>query len=115
YLLGRQAGCRGTDRSIRQVDTAIDAADLAALVVAIHAGQIDESAFAELGAQIERTRQDLAVALIILACGGAGGAALVVILEDDVDDAGDRVRAILGGSAVFEHFDTLDRSRRNEV
>ena len=59
-----------------------------------------------------RTATILAVALTRF-CGEA--AAFGIVLEDDVDDARDRVGAILRCSAVSQHFDLLDCAGRNEV
>lgn len=85
-------------------------------MVAEFAAQVHEAFFAELEAFIERNRASPAVAEVVridLAAGesaigqldGAVGAAL----QDDVDDTGDRVGAVLRGSAVFQHFDAFDQ------
>jgi hypothetical protein len=37
-----------------------------------------------------------------------------VVLEDDVHDAGNGVGAVLGGGAVEQHFDVIDRGFRNQ-
>jgi hypothetical protein len=37
------------------------------------------------------------------------------LLEFDVDHAGDRVRAVLGGGAVAQHLHVLDRQQRDRV
>ena len=58
-------------------------------------------------------------ALIGTAAAGVTAAAHVqlipvdVIFQDDVDDAGDRVRTILRRSAVLQHLDMIDRRQRN--
>jgi hypothetical protein len=41
--------------------------------------------------------------------------ALVVVLGDEVDHAGDRVRAVHGRGAILEHFDAGDGRHRNAV
>src|SRR3546814_5089712 len=41
--------------------------------------------------------------------------ALRVLLQDQVDDAGDRIGAILGRCAITEYFDPLDRARRDKI
>ena len=55
----------------------------------------------------------LAVALFVLSHIGAGIAAFHRPLQDDVDHAGDGVRAIDRRGAVLQHFDPLDHCRRH--
>ena len=46
---------------------------------------------------------------------GRGLQPLEVVLENDVDDAGDRVGAVQRGGAVLQHIDALDRVHRDRV
>jgi hypothetical protein len=39
-------------------------------------------------------------------------AARVGLLQDDVDDAGDGVGAVLGRGALLQHLDVVDRAQR---
>ena len=55
-----------------------------------------------------------AATVIIIARGARGLAAGGFLLQDDVDDAGDGVRAVLRGGAVQQHFDMVDGRFRNE-
>jgi len=57
----------------------------------------------------------VAVSLIGGADVGAELAKVRAFLQDDVDDAGDRVRAVLGGRAVAQHLDALDRGQGNGI
>ena len=43
------------------------------------------------------------------------GAVLIIVTQLDVDHAGDGVRAISGGCAVFQNLDAIDRSRGNGI
>ena len=60
-------------------------------------------------------RVGVAIAFIGRAGAGADDAVAHALLEDDVDDARDRVRPVLGGGAVAQHFDRLDRRQRDRV
>ncbi len=40
---------------------------------------------------------------------------MVLVLQDDVDDAGDGVRAVLSGGAVLQHFDVVDGADRDQA
>ena len=44
-----------------------------------------------------------------------GPAVMAIAFEDDVDDPGNGVRAILGGSPVTQHLDALNRAQGNGV
>src|SRR5262249_2121814 len=46
---------------------------------------------------------------------GGGLGAVVLLAGDDVDDAGDRVRAVDRRAAVLQHLDALDGGRRDRV
>src|ERR1043165_1845463 len=56
-----------------------------------------------------------AVAPIVGTDLGRGFAALGVVLEDDVDDAGDRIGTVLRGRAITQHFDMVDRAERDQI
>ena len=40
---------------------------------------------------------------------------VIALLENEVDDAGDRIAAVNGGGAISEHLDALDRREWNRV
>ena len=117
-LLDRVDGRTG--RAAQQIaigvgDAAIEPADLREVVVAIEAGDVDEPVLADLGREVQAACVRAAAGVVMLARGHRGVAALLVVLQDDVDDAGDRVGAILGGGPVLQHLDALDRRRRDQV
>ena len=65
-------------------------------------------------ALVEARRVAAAVAFVGLADGGVEGA-VVAVLENDVDDAGDGVGAVLRRGAVAQHLDALDGAHRDGV
>jgi hypothetical protein len=81
----------------------------------VFTGQVDEAAIAQLEAGVDRGLRGLAVTLIVLASGGAEATAVIAALEDDVDDARDRIRTVLRGGAVLQNFDARDRRGGNEA
>ena len=81
----------------------------------MEAGQVEETVFAQLEADIARGREQFALAVVILAASDLEAAAFAVILEDHVDGAGDRVGAVDGGGAILQHFDAGYGIWRNEV
>src|SRR3546814_9752222 len=58
---------------------------------------------------------DRAVALRGDAALGGDEATARVMPQDDVNDAGDRIRSILRRRAIAQHLDTRDRRHRDEV
>ncbi len=70
---------------------------------------------ADLHAEIAAGAVGRAVAVIILAGVQPDGSAFFFVLQNDVDDAGDRVRPILRRSTILKHFDTLHDVRRDQV
>ena len=56
-----------------------------------------------------------AAAVLVAAAIDVGAAAAVARLEDDVDHAGNGVGAVLGGGAILQHLDVIDRGHRDVV
>ena len=63
----------------------------------------------------QRDARLVAITLIGDAVGGLGHRADEVLLQDDVDDAGDGVRAVDRGRAVLDDVDVIDHLKRNLV
>ena len=103
---------RGVGAEILLARIGFDAASRA--VVADVGGKEERAAFAQFGAGVGVDFQIATVA----ALGGAvsdGGTPADVFAEDDVDDAGDGIGAVLRGGAVTEHFDAADGGGRDGV
>ena len=66
-------------------------------------------------AEIGRTQPLAAIAGGILTAGELDIATLRASLQDDVDDAGNRVGAILGRGAVAQDLDVVDRRQRDGI
>ncbi len=118
---GLQAGAVGAYASDFGVGTAI----LGEVAILLFDGEADEALVEErkahIGGQIVAGAAGLqavggvnAAAIKIIARGGGKCAARGFFLEDDVDDAGNGVGAVLGGGAVQQHFDVIDRRFRNQ-
>ena len=93
------------------------------LAVAVLAGQVQEAA-ADAEAGVDRREQRVAVVdalagrlevRAVLSPARRRLAALVRVLQHDVDDARNRIGAVLRARAVAQHFDPLDRADRNAV
>ena len=76
---------------------------------------IGETAVADRHADIAGESMFGAVALIGLAPLGFRHAAVGPVLEDEIDDAGDGVGAILRRGRVAQHLDALERDRRDHA
>ncbi|MNO44052.1 hypothetical protein D3C76_342880 [compost metagenome] len=78
---------------------------------------VEEAAVVAQGqALVEGLAQVAAVAVfIVFAVLGADRAAVVALLEDDVDDPGDGVGAVLRRGAVTQHFDMVDGADGDHV
>ena len=83
-------------------------------VIALFHRQVDETGVAKGKALVDRPGARRAVAFVVLACRRGGDARGWRALQNDVHDAGDGVRAVLGGGAVLQHFDVVDRADRDE-
>jgi hypothetical protein len=75
----------------------------------------EESAFAELRAVAEIGLEQRRTLRILLAAGDRETSALGRVVEDDVDDSRHRIRAVLRGRAVAEHFDAAHSVGRDQV
>ena len=114
--VARRIDKRRHRRHRRRIDhTRIDPAALREAVVLRFRCQreisIGERGQADIGHAVARVPAAVHVATAI----HVGAAAAVVGLEDDVDDAGNGVGAVLRGRAVLQHFDALDCRHRDEV
>ena len=82
-------------------------------------GNVDEPVRPQLEADIAACLDiapiGIAAIAVALAAVHRQRAAMVVILQHDVDDAGDRVRSILGGGTIAQHLDPLDGGRRDQI
>ena len=97
------------------------------LPIRIRPGPVAAAPVAQLGSDIEKTiaRQGRAVkqaglALNAIALGGAAPAqqrlvGLAIAFEHDVDDAGNRIRAVLRCRAIAQHFHPLHRQQGDGV
>ena len=79
------------------------------------AGHVHEALRAQLHAAVGAQLELLAVALRGDPGLGVGVEGIDVVLEDDVEDAGDGVRAVLRGGAVAQHLDPGDGAGRDGV
>ncbi|MNH27967.1 hypothetical protein D3C79_880990 [compost metagenome] len=69
------------------------------------ARQVQETAVTQAEALVARQLDGFALAAVQLAVTAFVVAAAAGALEDDVDHSGHRIRAVLGGGAVFQDFD----------
>ncbi|MNI67433.1 hypothetical protein D3C81_885530 [compost metagenome] len=70
--------------------------------------------------EVTEAGQQVGLALVQAALGGGAETtahfhALEVATQDDVDDAGDGVRAVHRRGAILQHFDALDRADRQRI
>ena len=93
----------------------VRAAELGEALVFLVVCQIEKAVGAEIEALVDRHVVCLALAHVILADRAGGDAGGIVALQDDVHDARDRIGAVLGCCAVFQHFDVIDRCQRNRA
>ena len=98
----------GPQGAVRVEEAGVGPALAAEAVELAVEGHVDEALAAQVEALVQAGRGGLAVALEILAARGREAAAGRALLQDDVDHAGDGVRAVLGGGAVLQHFDVVD-------
>ena len=84
--------------------------------VAIHEldRHVDYAIVANLETLVDPRGEAVAIAVGVLTPLGLNRA-FHIIFEHDVNDAGDRVGTVLGGRAVAQHFNALDRADRNGV
>ncbi len=76
---------------------------------------VHETFGAEPEARVHGVAEDFAVAFFGDASERGHIRALVVVFQNDVDDAGDGVRPVLGGGSVAQNLDTLDCSGRDAL
>jgi hypothetical protein len=102
-------------RGYAVVDTGVGAGAVSRILMADVNGEMHPAFLAEREAAVSATLPRGAVALAVLATRHTEGAMAAAALEDDVDHARDGVRAVLGGSAVTQDFDVIDRVDRDRV
>ena len=87
------------------------------VLLAIFGVEDDVVAVLDEIAEAMRQRDARLVAVVLgrLAVRRLGDGADEILLEDDVDDAGDRVGAVDRRGAILQHFDPLDHFKRNLV
>src|SRR5690606_34996066 len=84
-------------------------------IAEIGADQDIAAAVAEVRAEQPADRGLGAIAVLGHAVARAQVEALEIALQDEVHDAGDRVRAVYGRGAAGDDLDPFDRRRRNRV
>ena len=114
--VGNRKGCgKLATRAVGAGDAGEDAVPVGVIVIGVIGAEI------EIAVAPERRRHAAAevVGEPILNVGCTflriGGAPVVGVLEDDVDDASDRVRPVLGGRTVTQHLDVVDQADRDHV
>lgn len=79
-------------------------------------GQIDEAVAAQCQALADAGAAAVAIGAVdVLPPQDVGLAAVGIGFEQDVDDAGDRIRAVLRGGAVAQHLDVIHRRDRDQA
>ncbi len=103
------------DRIVIEARAAVGTRADAVVVVTVVDAQVEEPVLAQRGPEVSRSAAREAVTMIILAGRSLDVAAVVLRLEDDVDDTRDRIATVLGGGAVLQHLDVIDRAERDQI
>ncbi len=106
----------GVSSQIGRVDdTLVDSAHVAVSVVTYFSRDIEVRTAIRLETHVCADCVRRSVAAVVTSVGTTHAAAGRIFLQDDIDDTRNRVSPVLGGRALGQNFDMIDRIDRDEV